>query len=105
MINHLNAPTGELLDLTDAIRRVPRYAFRLIGSVKSLAGCLDKIASGPRWLRWLPFRIVPTRCLNELMIRADQVENDATTLGVVGYFIASNDATIPNPWKVLDDKS
>ncbi len=101
MINRPSNITGELLDLTDAIRRVPRYAFRLVNSVKSLGACLDKIADGPRFFRWLPFRIVPARCLSELMIRADQVENDATVVAYAAHFIALSDETIPNPWKVL----
>lgn len=103
MINRPSEITGELLNLTDAIRRVPRYAFRLVNSVKSLAVCLDKIADGPRFLRWLPFRIISERDLVELMVRADQVENDATVVAYAGHFIALSDETIHNPWTVLDE--
>lgn len=103
MTNH--QITGELADFRDAISRVPRYARALQKSVKRLSVCLDKIADGPRFLRWLPFRIVPARCLSELMVRADQVDNDATKIAFVGYFIAESDAAISNPWSATNGKS
>lgn len=97
-----NSPviTGELLDIKDAVRRLPRYAWQLTNSAKSLSCCLSKAIAG---FRWVPFRIISSSHLNELMIRADKVESDAQKIAEVGLFIVMDNPDIPNPWKVLDE--
>lgn len=102
MSNPPDGITSEILNVEDAIRRIPRYAFRLVSDVQALAYCLDKIAQSRFW-RWLPFCIVSSRDLLELRTRADKMENSAMVIGYAGHIIAADRDDIPNPWSVLDE--
>lgn len=93
-----NYITGELADFTDAVRRVPDYAYRLMTAVDDAGRSLDVLIGNSRLLRWLPFRIVSTKDLNELVIVVGKTEMAATALAEVGYYMATQDASLTNPW-------
>ena len=94
--------TSEILNTEDAMRRIPRYAFKLVSDVQAMAHCLDRIAQSRFW-QWLPFCIISTRDLLELRTRADSVENTEMVIGYAGHIIAADRDDIPNPWSVLDE--